>query len=265
MTAPRLGPSYAGPAISHGVTVAVAVTFLATLAHAGTTTIEPLFEIRDVERDTVPAGTPAAFEAAFARKTHGGPGRWYEAVQSIDGTNVTFVPLTLVTLPGHVTALVSTGASDCIAQACSGKNAVNYLEGAAASYKVTGEWLDVGAVSTMGNPAHRWGVTDAIAAGPVLYTEGGGVWQGYACSFATSTHLTPKGPVEIAVFPVHYSNSGAAADGQAIIDLDGRIIAAEKDKSFTVRYTGSKAFTERYVIGSDGRYALEGATKLPAC
>jgi|GEM_PF-404115 len=246
------------------VAAVTAVIFMASSAQAATTD-EGLFEVKDVERDTVPAGTPAAFEAAFAQNTHGGPGRWYEVVRVIDGDSVTFVPLTLVPLPDGMTALVSTGASDCSAQACTGRNSVHYLERHAGSYKVAGAWLNVGARGTMGNPAQRWGWTDAIGAGPVLYTEGGGVWQGYACSFATLTHLTPGGPVEIATFPVHYSNSGASADGQKLVKVDGRIISAQKDKSFTVHYTGSKAFSERYVVGSDGRYAVEGVTHFPKC
>lgn len=224
-----------------------------------------LFEVAEVDRETVPAGAPEAFEAAFGRNTRTDNARWYQTVREIDGQAITFVPLTLIPLPGGKVALVSTGASDCTGHACSGFNSVHYLHREGARYQVDGEWLAVGASGTLGNPAWRWGWTDAIADAPVLYTEGGGVWQGYACAYASLTHLTPTGPVEIANIPVHYSNSGAAAEETDIVTLTGHIIAAEKDQSFTVRYTGSRTFNEQYVRGADGRYNLARRSQMPRC
>lgn len=227
---------------------------------------QALFEITDVDRDAVPAGTPEAFEAAFGHKTqYEGKGRWYELTREVNGYNITFVPLTLIPLPDGRRALVTTGASDCTGQACSGSNVVHYLRREGARYKVDGEWFDVGASGTLGNPARRWGWTDAIAGAPVLYTEGGGVWQGHACSHASLTQLTPAGPVEIASVPVHYSNGGAADVEAEIVTLTGHITAVEKDRSFTVHYTGSRTFSERYVRGADGNYHLTGASQVPPC
>ena len=233
----------------------VAASPLAAKQPAG----QPLFAVGDVDRDTVPAGTPEAFWAAFGKSPRN------EAVRAVDGGNYTYVPLALIPLPGGRTALVSTGASDCTGHACSGLNAVHYLEreSGKAGYKVAGEWLDVGAAGTMGNPATQWGWTDAIADAPVLYTEGGGVWQGYACAYASLTELTPSGPVEIASIPIHYSNGGAVEKG--VKQFDGRITAAEKGRSFTVTYTGSRSFSERYQRGADGRYTLAGKSKVPGC
>src|SRR3546814_3114593 len=62
----------------------------------------PLFEIADVDRDTVPAGTPAAFEAIFGRAPHN------EARREGGDSAYLFVPVTLIPLADRRTALVST-------------------------------------------------------------------------------------------------------------------------------------------------------------
>lgn len=218
---------------------------------------QALFEVFDVDRDTVPAGTPAAFEAAFGRAPRN------ETVRDVEGSAFLFVPLTLIPLADGRVALVSTGSSECSGHACSGVNAVHYLRGDKARYAVDGEWMNVGASGTYGNPARRWGWSDAITGNPVLYTEGGGVWQGYACTYAALTELTPAGPVEIASIPVYYSSEGALDTGGET--LAGEIAAAKKGYGFTVRYGGSRSFTEHYVRSADGRYEVRGGTKVPGC
>ena len=173
------------------------------------------------------------------------------------------MPLALIPLPDGNGALVSTGDNDCVGDACSGLNSIHYLGRENARYEVDGEWIDVGASGAFGNPAMRWGWTDAIADAPVLYTEGGGVWQGYACFHAALTELTEAGPVEIASIPIHYSDGGAVDTGD--IALSGEIAAAEKGRSFTVGYTGSRTFSEHYVRDEEGRYRVAGGTQVPAC
>lgn len=216
-----------------------------------------LFPVADVDRDTVPAGTPEAFWAVFGESPRN------EAVREVKGQKITFVPLALVKLPGDVTALVSTGASDCEAHACAGLNSVHYLRRARDSYDYVkaGEWLDVGVSGTWGNPAARWGVSDAITGTPVLYTEAGGTWQGYSCDVAVLTELGPKGPVEIARVPIYYSDA-SRDDGPT---LRGTITAAEPGRSFTVTYAGSERFSERYVRGAGGSYKLEGKSRMKTC
>lgn len=240
------------------VVASMIVAATAVPASAGPAS-QPLFEVTDVDRDTVPAGTPEAFRAAF------GPSPKNESTRAVDGTDYLYVPLTQIPLPGGKVALVSTGASECDGHACSGLNSVHYLQRDASTgrYKVDGEWMDVGTSGSFGNPATGWGWTDAIADAPVLYTDGGGVWQGYACSTAALTELTPNGPLEIARIPIHYSNGGAVETG--VTELTGRITTAQKGRSFTVSYTGSKAFSERYVRGADGRYTVSGKTRVPTC
>lgn len=216
-----------------------------------------LFDVIDVNRDTVPPGTPEAFWTVF------GPSPRNEAMREVDGQHIIYVPLALIPLPDGNVALVSTGANDCVGDACSGLNSIHYLRRENARYEVDGEWIDVGASGAFGNPAMRWGWTDAIADAPVLYTEGGGVWQGYACFHAALTELTEAGPVEIASIPIHYSDGGAVDTGD--IALSGEIAAAEKGRSFTVGYTGSRTFSEHYVRDEEGRYRVAGGTQVPAC
>ncbi len=216
-----------------------------------------LFPVARVDRDTVPAGTPAAFAAAF------GPSPRNEAVRQVGGERITYVPLALIPLGGGNVALISTGQSACTGHACSGVNAVQYLRGSAADYEKVGDLVEVGAAGTWGNPATSWGWTDAITGTPVLYTEGGGTWQGYTCALAALTELRPAGPVEIASIPIAYSYDGA--NGTGATTLEGRITAAERGRSFTVVYTGSRRFSERYVRRDDGRYTLDGRSQVETC
>ena len=219
---------------------------------------QSMFKIEDVDRDNVKAGTPAGFYAAFKDAERN------EATRKVDDTNYTFVPLAYIPLPDGKTALISTGASECTGHVCSGINSVHYLEGSISNYKVTGEWLNIGTGGTYGNAALSWGWSDAIASSPVLYTDGGGTWQGYSCSYASLTELTPKGPVELANFPVYYSNSGATETG--VMEVKGAVTSAEKDRSFTVSYSGlPKTVNEKYVRGKDGKYESVGKSKVPTC
>ena len=219
-----------------------------------------LIQIREVDRDGVPAGTPAAFTAAFPNAQRN------EAAKQVGEERYTFVPLAFVPLSDTLVALVSTGSNDCTGQACSGLNAVHYLSHEPGKprypFEVKGEWLDVGAVGVVGNPALRWGWTDRIADAPVLYTEAGGTWQGRSCSYAVLTALTPSGPVQIARIPTAFSDASTEG-GEA--GMDGTITAAEKGTSFTVSYGGSRSFTETYRRGADGRFRLKGKSRVPSC
>ncbi|MEN5147035.1 hypothetical protein [Brevundimonas diminuta] len=246
------------PAIISGVAALAAFLIGAPATQAST---EPsLIEIHDVDRDAVPAGTPAAFDVAFPNAQRN------EAVREIDDEIYSFVPLAFVPLSDTRVALISTGANECTGQACSGMNAVHYLDHEAGAprypYSLQGEWLDVGAAGVVGNAALRWGWTTAIADNPVLYTEAGGVWQGRACGQAVLTELTSDGPVEIANLQIYFSDaSGDESDG----DVEGVIVSAEQGRSFTVSYSGSARFTETYRRGADGRYHLDGQSRVPAC
>ena len=98
----------------------------------------------------------------------------------------------------------------------------------------------------------------------MLYTEGGGTWQGYSCSYASLTRLGATAPEDVAQFPVYYNDGGANENNP--VEYTGEITSTEKGRSFTVTYTGSKTFSERYVLGSDGKYTLaSGESRVPTC
>ncbi|WP_266031360.1 hypothetical protein [Brucella intermedia] len=222
---------------------------------------KPLIEMTDVDRDTVPAGTPAAFEVAFPQASQN------EAVRKIGDDNFHFVPLAFIPLSDTRTALVSTGANECTGAACSGMNAVHYLDHEAGEprypFTLRGEWLNVGAVGSVGNPAERWGWSSDISDVPVLYTEGGGGGQGLFCYYAILTELTDSGPVELARIPIEYSN--ASSDDNSA-QINGAITAAEKGRSLTVSYkSGTETFQEIYHRAEDGRFRLDGQTRVPSC
>lgn len=221
---------------------------------------QSLIEIQAVDRDVVPAGTPAAFAVAFS------DAQLNEAVREIGEDTYSFVPLGFIPLSDTLVALVSTGANECTGQACTGLNAVHYLTHDAGAprypYRLQGEWLDVGATGVVGNPVLRWGWTRAIADSPVLYTEAGGVWQGRACGYALLTELTPSGPVDIASIPTSFSDASTEGGDPGV---EGVITTADKGHSFTVSYTGSASFNEIYKRGADGLYRLDGKSRVTTC
>ena len=234
---------------------------LASSVFALPVSAQSMIEIHDVDRDAVPAGTPAAFVVAFPDAERN------EAVREIGDYTYVFAPLGFVPLSDTRVALVSTGGNECTARACTGLNAVHYLTHDAGAprypFKLEGEWLDVGAAGGgRGNPAMRWGWTRAIADNPVLYTESGGVWQGRACGHVLLTELTPSGPVDIAGIPISFSDASTEGGDPGV---EGAITTADKGRSFTVSYTGSASFNETYNRGADGQYRMDGKSRVTTC
>lgn len=203
----------------------LALIAAAAQAQAG----EPLFAITETDPDRADEATREAFGRAFPAG----------ATRSIDGKSYAFAPIALIELGGGLYALVSLGTNANNCHACAGINAVHYLRDAEGGYQLVGEWLDVGAAGSFGSTATRWGVSRALAEPPVLYTEGGGTWQGYTCSWASLTALRPNGPRELVeTIPVYYG----APDGEA--EIRGAITEAAPGGGFTVSYSGSHAFSE---------------------
>ncbi len=80
----------------------------------------------------------------------------------------------------------------------------------------------------------------------------------------TLVELQPTGPVKLADFLDSYDDGGAAV-GQPQ-SSQGKIIKIVPDQSFTVRFTGTRAFEARYVrVGN--AYRVEGgeANMLQGC
>lgn len=105
-------------------------------------------------------------------------------------------------------------------------------------------WPDAVTGSIMGNPP-QWRIRNDIADHAVIESTGGGVWQGYACDSKTLTELTPNGPRLLASFDSHYDNSGAVEEGYQ--SLDGTIVNVVRNRSFDVRFTGTRTITQHFV------------------
>lgn len=243
-----------------GIAVLGAAALTSGAAFAQPVGAQALIETQDVDRDSVPAGTPAAFAVAFPDAERN------EAAREIGEDSYSFVPLAFIPLSDTLVALVSTGANECTGHACTGLNTVHYLSHDAGAprypYTLKGEWMDVGSVGVYGNPAAQWGWTSAIADNPVLYTEAGGVWQGRACGYAVLTELTPSGPVEVARLQTYFSDASTEGGDPGV---EGVITAADKGRSFTVTYKGSETFSETYRRGADGQFRLDGKSRVTAC
>lgn len=200
----------------------------------------------------------AAFRAAFGLPK----GAAAEAERVIDDRTYHFRPAAIHLLEDNTGVLLSVGGLDEAGHGDGGLNAIHYLKSSPNGWVKQGEWMDVGAVGTVGNGATSWAFTRLLGRNPYLVTAGGGVWQGCAVSTAAVTELTPDGPVDRGGFTD--SMSSGAGIGQKEESYDGQIVAAAPDKSFTVAYTGTRSLKQQYVL-KDGKYGLVGKDHVPGC
>jgi hypothetical protein len=194
-----------------------------------------------------------AFEAAFGSRG--------EAVLSVasDGAEeaVRYAPGRLI-WPSFGPVLVSEGKVQDPAHASAGKIAVHYLRQAGDRFEVARAFP--AAVSTGSNgEVARWSLNPRFSNWPVIAAEGGGTAQGYTCSWLTLTELRPDGPAKVAQVPLLYDDRGAKEDGTGRA-IEGKILNIDKNRSFDVVYSGSRAFSEHYVRGAGG-YAVAGGGK----
>lgn len=194
-----------------------------------------------------------AFEAAFGSRG--------EAVLSVasDGADedVRYAPGRLVWLPfGPV--LVSEGKVQDPAHASAGKIAIHYLRQKGDRFEVARAFPAAVATGSNGEVA-SWSLNPRFSNWPVVAAEGGGTGQGYTCSWLTLTELRPDGPARIANVPLLYDDRGATEDGTGRA-IEGKILNINKNQSFDVVYSGSRAFSEHYVRGPGG-YAVAGTGK----
>jgi hypothetical protein len=197
-----------------------------------------------------------AFAAAFG-------GASGEAKVQLNGQTMVYRPADLFWI-GDRAVLISPAKSTDDCHACAGTLAVHYLKAAGDRFEVTGSWPD--AVSGAGwGAAPKWKLTAAFTSFPAIFEEGGGMGQGYVCSSATITELTPAGPVKSGPIPLHYDNEGAVTDDAAKVTIDGKIANLRKDVSFDVVYTAAEPFTESWVKRA-GRFVLQGGqTRVTQC
>lgn len=191
--------------------------------------------------------------AAAQRAAWGRPG---STTLSIDGENVRFSGGQLIaTSFGPV--LVAPGKIERFSHVSPGRVGAFYVRPVGNGFARGRDYPSAAIGGSMG-ALSDWNVSRNFGPQPVIFAEGGFTGQGLSCSTATLTALMPRGPVTIAQVPTFYSSN---ANGR---EIDGKIGAIVPGRSFMVNYTGSMRFTDRYVW-SNGRYRLQGRSRLPSC
>ncbi|MFA5968899.1 MAG: hypothetical protein WC816_06610 [Sphingomonas sp.] len=186
------------------------------------------------------------------------------ALETAEGVHVVLDHGTLVDAPfGPV--LVNQGSAPDGAHAESGYVAVNYLRAQGAGFALVHAYPEAvrsGSFGQLGDMA----VSRQFSTLPVIYTQGGGAWQGYTCQWTSLTELQPGGPVELVSFMDSYDDAGGVSDGDDAISIEGKIADIVPGKSFRVHFSGTRTFDALYVRHGD-KYDLQGgdANALSGC
>ena len=164
-------------------------------------------------------------------------------------------------------ALISTGVSPEGCAPCARAVAIHYLARTGAGYRVTGQWLDLGAVDNAGEkPDARF--RDDLFERTALDIEMPDENQG--CNEITGTlyELLPAGPaLRAAGINTHRSNiaMGGIRVGLQVDDY-GDILADSKGKRFMVRYRGTYPGEVPYAPGgANGVWTPQNGFKIPVC
>jgi hypothetical protein len=241
-----------------GVAGAVAATAAIGWA-VGTNVLQPAPAPTPSARPTpTPSPSPVATPVdrlAAAERAAFPAGR---SLENEDGVRVLFAPGTLVDTPfGPV--LVSQGRVPDASHADSGYVAVHYLRPTDDGYAVTRSFPEAVKSGSNGDMAEM-AVSPKFGELPVIYAQGGGTWQGYTCGYTTLTELRPDGPAELISFMNLYEDSSRAG-GESI---EGKIADVVPNRSFTVRFSGSREFTNTYERRG-GKYVLAAGEALEGC
>jgi hypothetical protein len=160
--------------------------------------------------------------------------------------------------------LVSNGhmPDETASHAPGGLIAIHYLEERDGAFAVKPGFPKTYELGSFGHLS-EWAVSDKFSDLPTVYAQGGGTFQGYTCSGFDLIELQPGGPALVAEIHDGYDNGGAAESGaQSIV---GKIADVVKGKGFTMRFSGTRSFAERYTKRG-GRYVIEGGpSQLPEC
>ena len=137
-----------------------------------------------------------------------------------------------------------------------------------AKFAETGRWPDAVTGSIMGNPP-QWKIRHDILDGLVIESTAGGVGQGYACDTKTLIELTSTGPKPLVTFDSYYDSSGATEEGGQT--YDGTIVNVVRNRSFDVRFDGSRLITEHFVrkgahyVRMPAANGEESESAIPTC
>jgi hypothetical protein len=196
-----------------------------------------------------------AFEAAFGQA---GPATVPAEQGAQDGAErIAYKPGRLLQTPfGPV--LVSEGKVPDAAHVNAGRIAVHYLRPEGDHFAVARAFPAVVTAGSSGTVG-KWSVSPRFSDWPVIVTQGGGMWQGYACGNLTLTELRPAGPVDLVTLALSYDDTGARTDDSGVA-IEGKLINIVKNDSFDVVYSGSENFSEHYVRTATG-YGLAGGGK----
>lgn len=148
--------------------------------------------------------------------------------------------------------------------ASTGKLAAVYLVRTWAGFRLHASFLPAIETGSMGRLA-EWGVRTDLGRFPVVEVKGAGSWRGANCNWTTLLELRPDGPAELVTIRTGFDNSEALLDGNPT-RIEGRIRGSATGHTFEVTYSGSTAFTERFVRQGQ-RYVLAGAgqTRMKSC
>jgi hypothetical protein len=148
--------------------------------------------------------------------------------------------------------------------ASTGKLAAFYLARTSDGFRPLARFLPAIESGSMGRLTD-WSVRTDLGRYPVVEVHGAGSSRGSACSWTTLLELTPEGPAELVTIPTAFDDSEALLDGRPT-RVEGRIRPVAAGRSISVAYSGSAAFTERFVRHGS-RYVLAGGgrSRMKSC
>ncbi|QIG54551.1 hypothetical protein G6N82_10645 [Altererythrobacter sp. BO-6] len=165
--------------------------------------------------------------------------------------------------------LVMAGAHPDASPVVTGTLGIFYLrETQDTRFELVRSWPDEVLGGIMSNPP-EWSIRNDVARNPVITSQAGGVWQGYACDTGELTELAPDGPRQLLLYPAYYDNSGALDETGEREFYRATIRNVVPGQAFDVQYAGSVNVTHRYARkGGSYRRTIDtasGDAELPQC
>lgn len=199
-------------------------------------------------QDRLAAAVAVAFKDGRARTDEGGQRYTFDDDKLLD---TSFGPV-----------LISEGSAVDPGHASAGRIDIAYLRPEGTGFALVRNYPAAAIAGSFGRLS-SWQVDDRFADMPTLRTEGGFTGQGITCSAVVLTELRPTGPVEMAQVPIGVDNTGSGLPG-ADDSVEGSFTDIRRNQGFAVRYSGSKAFTDRWERKGD-RYVPIGPSQVPEC